>query len=68
MGNIFVSNKESELKNKIKDLDYYYLDYRTSLNNLNNILIEDEFKNEINQIINFMNFCKNNNLIVEVSL
>ena len=52
----------------IKDLDYYYLDYRTSLNNLNNIIIEDEFKNEINQIINFMNFCKNNNLIVEVGL
>ena len=25
----------------IKDLDYYYLDYRTSLNNLNNIIIED---------------------------
>lgn len=52
----------------IKDLDYYYLDYRTSLINLNNIIIEDEFKNEINQIINFMIFCKNNNLVVEVGL
>ena len=52
----------------IKDLDYYYLDYRISLNNLNNIIIEDEYKNEINQLINFMIFCKNNNLVVEVGL
>jgi hypothetical protein len=52
----------------IKDLDYYYLDYKNSLNNLKNINIEDEYKNEINQIINFMNFCKRFNLIVEVGL
>lgn len=52
----------------IKNLDYYYLDYKTSLNNLNNINIENEYKNEINQLINFMIFCKNNNLIVEVGL
>tara|TARA_B100001248_G_C27370704_1_gene451475 strand:- start:528 stop:773 length:246 start_codon:yes stop_codon:yes gene_type:complete len=52
----------------IKNLDYYYLDYKTSLNNLNNINIENEYKNEINQLINFMIFCKNNNLVVEVGL
>jgi hypothetical protein len=52
----------------IKNLDYYYLDYKTSLNNLNNINIENKYKNEINQLINFMIFCKNNNLIVEVGL
>jgi hypothetical protein len=52
----------------IKNLDYYYLDYKKSLNNLNNINIENEYKNEINQLINFMIFCKNNNLVVEVGL
>lgn len=52
----------------IKNLDYYYLDYKTSLNNLNNINIENKYKNEINQLINFMIFCKNNNLIIEVGL
>jgi len=52
----------------IKNLDYYYLDYKTSLNNLNNINIENKYKNEINQLINFMIFCKNNNLVVEVGL
>lgn len=52
----------------VKDFDYYYLDYETSLINLDNITIENENKNEMNQLINFMKFCKNNNLVVEVGL
>ena len=63
-----IDKKYINLIKIIKDFDYYYLDYKTSLINLNNIIIENENKNEINQLINFMIFCKNNNLIVEVGL
>ena len=61
-----IDKKYINLIKIIKDFDYYYLDYETSLINLDNI--KNENKNEVNQLINFMNFCKNNNLIVEVGL
>lgn len=63
-----IDKKYINLIKIVKDFDYYYLDYKTSLNNLDNIIIENENKNEMNQLINFMNFCKNNNLVVEVGL
>ena len=63
-----IDKKYINLIKIIKDFDYYYLDYKTSLINLNNIIIGNENKNEINQLINFMIFCKNNNLMVEVGL
>ena len=63
-----IDRKYINLIKIVKDFDYYYLDYETSLINLDNIIIENENKNEINQLINFMKFCKNNNLVVEVGL
>ena len=61
-----IDKKYINLIKIVKDFDYYYLDYETSLINLDNIIIEN--KNEMNQLINFMKFCKNNNLVVEVGL
>lgn len=63
-----IDKKYINLIKIIKDFDYYYLDYKTSLINLDNIIIENKNKNEMNQLINFMKFCKNNNLVVEVGL
>jgi len=63
-----IDKKYINLIKIVKDFDYYYLDYKTSLNNLDNIIIENENKNEMNQLINFMIFCKNYNLVVEVGL
>lgn len=63
-----IDKKYINLIKIIKDFDYYYLDYETSLINLDNIIIDNENKNEINQLINFMKFCKKNNVVVEVGL